>query len=345
MKKILFVLLLFFSVGFSFLHIASLQPTHFPAPQYALPTLSDSSKIELGRLLFYDAALSRDSSISCSSCHSPYNAFAHTDHDLSHGIDNQIGLRNAPALFNLAWQSVFMWDGAIHHIEVQAAAPISHPKEMGSSIAEMVSRLSTSPFYRNEFYAAFGDSLISGEKSLLALSAFQLSLVSSQSKYDKVLQGLDSYTPMEAKGFELFRQHCRSCHVDPLFSTYAFASNQLPVDTSLMDMGRMAITEAKKDSLLFKIPSLRNLSYSYPYMHDGRFVKLRQVLDHYSGRSLQSPEGQKRNLPSFTSNEKTEIIAFLLCLDDLAFVQNKKHQFPKKLLPERREATRMSSKN
>ncbi|MFN9680484.1 MAG: cytochrome-c peroxidase, partial [Bacteroidota bacterium] len=124
-------------------------PAHFPNPTFDFQkTPLDSTKILLGRILFYDPILSKDNSISCASCHSPYNAFAHTDHDLSHGIFDAIGTRNAPALFNLAWQKEFMWDGAINHIDMQALAPISHPGEMGSSINEVVSALNASNAYK-----------------------------------------------------------------------------------------------------------------------------------------------------------------------------------------------------
>jgi len=345
MKKVLLGLILSFSIGFTILSPISLQPAHFPEPHFALPTTADSSKQELGRLLFYDPALSQDSTISCASCHSPYNAFAHTDHDLSHGINDQMGQRNAPALFNLAWHKSFMWDGAIHHIEVQALAPISHPKEMGSSLQELVDRLNASSFYAAAFQNAYGQIDITGEKVLLALASFQLSLVSSHSKYDRVIMGMDSFEPMEAKGFELFKNHCRSCHQDPLFSSFKFASNGLSLDNELMDLGRMGITAKVKDSLKFKIPSLRNLSFSYPYMHDGRFSKLREVLDHYSGRALIDSDGKEISLPPFSSDQKTEMIAFLLCLDDLEFIQNKAHQFPRKRILLRRETIERSSKN
>jgi cytochrome c peroxidase len=155
-------------------------PSHFPNPTFDFQkTPLDSTKILLGRILFYDPILSKDNSISCASCHSPYNAFAHTDHDLSHGIYDAIGTRNAPALFNLAWQKEFMWDGAINHIDMQALAPISHPGEMGSSINEVVSKLNESNAYKDLFQKAFGEKTITGAKVLKALTQFQLTLVSA----------------------------------------------------------------------------------------------------------------------------------------------------------------------
>jgi cytochrome c peroxidase len=294
-------------------------PDHFPNPTFDFQkTPLDSTKILLGRILFYDPILSKDNSISCASCHSPYNAFAHTDHDLSHGIFDAIGTRNAPALFNLAWQKEFMWDGAINHIDMQALAPISHPDEMGSSINEVVSTLNESNAYKDLFQKAFGEKTITGAKVLKALTQFQLTLVSANAKYDKVKMGKDSFTLQENNGYLLFKKNCNTCHREPLFSTYQFANNGLPVDTTLNDFGRWQVTGQTKDSLHFKIPSLRNLSYSYPYMHDGRFKTLREVLNHY----------MEQKIP-LTSNEKADIIAFLLTLNDVDFVFDRNNKYYK----------------
>ena len=282
LKSIVFLTFMFGLMSFSDIKDIRLPyPSHFPNPTFDFQkTPLDSTKILLGRILFYDPILSKDNSISCASCHSPYNAFAHTDHDLSHGIFDAIGTRNAPALFNLAWQKEFMWDGAINHIDMQALAPISHPGEMGSSINEVVSTLNESNAYKDLFQKAFGEKTITGAKVLKALTQFQLTLVSANAKYDKVKMGKDSFTLQENNGYLLFKKNCNTCHQEPLFSTYQFANNGLPVDTTLNDFGRWQVTGQSKDSLHFKIPSLRNLSYSYPYMHDGRFKTLREVLNH-----------------------------------------------------------------
>lgn len=296
-------------------------PDHFPITAYdfrAHPL--DSAKVQLGRRLFYDEILSADGTISCASCHSPYNAFAHTDHDLSHGINDQIGTRNAPALFNLAWSTSFHHDGAHHSIELQPLAPISHPAEMGSSIGDIVRRLSEHAQYRQAFSESFGDSLVTGERVLKALAQFQLTLVSAGAKYDRVQAGKDTFSVQEQKGYQLFQTYCNDCHVEPLFTTGGFARNGLRVDTTLNDFGRMMITALPEDSLLFKIPSLRNLSYTHPYMHDGRFRKLRQVLKHYASRDV-------RPMP-ISANEQSDIVAFLLTLDDRDFVFNRNHGFP-----------------
>lgn len=305
-------------------------PFYFPKPTYNFRSNPlDSNITAMGRILFYDPILSANHSISCASCHSPYNAFAHTDHDLSHGIFDSIGNRNAPALFNLAWQENFMWDGAINHLDMQALAPISHAKEMGSSIDILVKKLNESEGYPSLFYDAFRDSTVTGAKVLKALSQFQLTLVSANAKYDKVIRGEDTFSIQEKNGYQLFKNHCNTCHVEPLFSSYRFENNGLPVDRSLNDFGRWNITHSTIDSLKFKVPSLRNLSFTYPYMHDGRFANLKEVIHHYTnGIKISNTLSHKLKEPiPLTANEKVDLIAFLLALNDKEFVFDKKHQF------------------
>lgn len=314
-----------------FLH----PPSYFPEPVYELSNRHlVAEKIDLGRVLFYDPLLSKDGTISCASCHSPYNAFAHTDHALSHGIHDSIGTRNAPPLFNLAWQSSFMWDGAINHLDMQALAPISHRSEMGESLVHVVEKLQGEKLYRTMFKKAFGDSLITGQRTLKALSQFQLTLVSANSKYDQMRREELIFSQQEEKGYKLFQIHCQSCHQEPLFSTYEFANNGLPVDTFLQDEGKWSITGQPSDSLLFKIPSLRNLKYTHPYMHDGRFRKLREVIEHYtSGIAHSLTLDERLKMPiELSPHDRIDLIAFLMTLDDPNFVFDPKHQYPRNLL-------------
>lgn len=336
MRKNVIILCLFVFIMFSFVLIKDNHffnpPDYFPKPVYNFeqPPL-DSNKIELGRILFYDPILSKDNTISCASCHSPFNAFAHTDHDLSHGIFDSIGNRNAPALFNLAWQKTFMWDGAINHLDMQALAPISHPSEMGSNINEVIKKLNESKAYKALFLNAFQDSTISTSKILKALSQFQLTLVSSNTKYDKVKMGKETFTEQEKNGYQLYKNNCASCHSEPFFSNYNFENNGLPIDPTLNDMGRYVITENENDKRKFKVPSLRNLSFTYPYMHDGRFMTLQEVINHYtSGIEYSETLSLQFNKSiELSSNEKVDLISFLLTLNDKDFVFNKKHQFKK----------------
>ncbi len=331
-----YILFGFIFILFSFISddaVTLLFPENWPKPKHDFKNEPlTKSKVALGRFLFYDPMLSRDSTISCASCHSPYNAFTHVDHNVSHGINDAVGTRNSPALMNLAWHPFFMWDGAIHHIDVQALAPISHPKEMGETLEHVVKKLNQSVWYRAKFFEAFGDSQVTGHRALKALTQFQLTLVSSNAKYDSVQQNKASFTAQEAKGYMIFKKHCNTCHTEPLFSSYQFASNGLEMDTVFQDLGRFAISKNPKDSFLFKIPSLRNIEYSMPYMHDGRFKSLNQVLNNYN-QSKKLIKNYKK-LPSFhlNSNEKVDLMAFLYTLSDKKFVFNKNYEFPRELL-------------
>lgn len=312
-----------------------LSPNYFPKPTYLFNNNPlDNNKIVLGRVLFYDPILSKNNTISCASCHSQYNAFAHTDHALSHGINDKIGNRNAPVLFNLAWQKFFMVDGAINHLDMQALAPISNPSEMNEDIKHVAFKLQQTNLYPKLFYNAFGDSIISGEHLLKAIAQFMLTLVSANSKYDKVVRKETTFSKQEENGYQLFKQHCNICHTEPLFTNMQFENNGLKMDTLLNDFGRYRITKDKNDSLKFKVPTLRNIEFSYPYMHDGRFKKLNDVINHYTNAVQQSNtlsvHLQKRIVLS--DNEKIDLIAFLLTLSDKDFLFNPSFSFPKDIL-------------
>lgn len=306
---------------------------NFPKPNYDFTKNPlDSQKIELGRKLFYDPILSQNNTISCASCHSPFAAFAHNDHDLSHGIYDSIGTRNAPGLFNLAWHTSFMWDGAVNHIEVQALAPLHSRTEMGTSINEVISKLKKDDIYLSLFRKIYKDTSITSERILKSLAQFQLTLVSNNAKYDSVKRNQSKFTNQEENGYKLFKKHCNSCHTEPLFTNQSFANNGLMIDEKLNDKGRMKLTQNSLDSLKFKIPSLRNLSYTFPYMHDGRYPKLYQVLNHYS-RDIKKVNYIDSRLivgVTLTENEKVDLIAFLLTLNDVNFIKNPKFQFPRK---------------
>jgi len=305
--------------------------TEWPSKVYK----TDSTHIDelqfLGKVLFYDPILSLDSSTSCSSCHSPFNAFAHTDHALSHGIDNKLGFRNAPALFNLAYQPYFMWDGAINHLDMQSLAPITNPDEMHETIGHVVEKLYSQKFYRTLYYQAFNDSVISGTRTLKAIAAFLASIESKNAKYDLVMNGETEFTQQEKNGFELFSNHCASCHTPPLFTNYAFESNGLMPDTALNDGGRIRQTKQTNDSIKFKVPTLRNIEYTFPYMHDGRYKSLTEVMNHYSNSTNKNTflNPKLKSIYKLSSNEKVDIIAFLLTLSDKQFLFDKRYAYPK----------------
>jgi cytochrome c peroxidase len=308
-------------------------PDGWPTPAYDFKKNPlDEKKIEIGRRLFYDPTLSKDSTISCNSCHLQYTAFTHVDHSLSHGIANRIGTRNSPALMNLAWAKEFMWDGAVNHLDVQALAPISNPDEMDEDIAHVLKKLQATKTYPALFYEAYGDSVITGEHMLKCISQFMLTMVSANSKYDKVRRGEDTFTVREAKGYAIFQKNCAACHTEPLFTNMQFENNGLPVDDSLKDIGKMKITRKSQDSLKFKVPTLRNIEFSQPYMHDGRFKTLNQVLNYYIMGVSHSPTLNPRLQKGIylSNNEKVELISFLLTLTDKEFLYNTKFSYTKK---------------
>jgi cytochrome c peroxidase len=307
-------------------------PKNWPKPVYNFKNNPLSKeKVFLGRNLFYDPILSRDNSISCASCHSPYNAFTHVDHNVSHGIEDRIGTRNSPTLMNLAWHKSFMWEGAINHLDMQALSPISHPDEMDEKIENVILKINQTKKYKTLFFNAFGDSTATGEKALKAISQFMLTLISANSKYDLVKQHKAKFTSQEQNGYKLFQKHCASCHQEPLFTNLKFENNGLKIDPKIKDWGRMKITNNPQDSLKFKVPTLRNIEFSFPYMHDGRFKKLNQVLNHYTNEVQYSPTLSQALTKSIklNSNDKVDVIAFLLTLSDREFLFNQAYGFPK----------------
>jgi cytochrome c peroxidase len=310
----------------------------FPMPRVEWPKKfynarafqEDSMCIQLGRALFYDPILSRDSSVSCASCHSSFVAFTHVDHKVSHGIDDRTGRRNAPALMNLAWSPSFMWDGAVNHLDMQPLAPITNPLEMDEKLPNLFLKLQSSSMYRRLFKEVYGDELITTERFLIAMAAFLITLESNRSKYDAVNRGEALFTEQELRGYNLFKQQCNTCHTEPLFTNYSFKSNGISMNED--DIGRAEVTGIPADSNLFKVPTLRNISYSRPYMHDGRFAKLSDVVKHYAEGSFSSKASpEMKQVKPMTEMERIDLTSFLLTLTDSAFVFDKRFQYPFKL--------------
>jgi cytochrome c peroxidase len=330
-RFILPIFVFFISIIYAFDALKT-TPTPFVIPEGWAKPVYDFSKnpltkqgFELGRHLFYDPILSRDNTISCASCHLQATGFTHVDHELSHGIDGKIGNRNSMTIMNVAWSKSFMWDGGVNHLDMQPLAPLSNAVEMDENLGNVVKKLNASTRYKTLFSNAFGDSVVTSQRMLLAFSQFILQLNSYNSKYDKYVRkevGGELNT-QEINGLQLFRTHCASCHTEPLFTNNGFEKNGLPMDATLNDFGRMNVTHNAADSLKFKVPTLRNIQFTFPYMHDGRFKKLRDVLNHYATTDkLKTPI-------ALNSNEKTDIIAFLLTLTDNEFLFDKRFGFPR----------------
>jgi cytochrome c peroxidase len=327
-------------------------PSNFPKPIYPI----DSNPVtqagfDLGKNLFYDGILSRDSTIACGECHRQTYAFSHHMHDLSHGIEGRIGLRNAQPLQNLAWRERFQWDGKAATLDTQPILPIEHPDEMDDKLDNVVAKLSKHQGYKNMFKAAFGTEQITAERMLKALSQFMLSLVSANAKYDKYQRkeaGVN-LTADELEGMSLFESKgCKSCHAGQLFSDESFRSLGLsrfertkvdyidgkPVLSIVVDEGRYRVTGIVTDRFRFKVPSLRNVAASPPYMHDGRFAKLQEVLDFYDAGMQEVPnldpifrKNARLGIP-MSAEEKRKIIAFLNTLTDETFLKDKRFAEP-----------------
>jgi len=306
-------------------------PKGFPPIQYDLRhNKITPERFTLGRRLFYDPILSKDSSISCSFCHQRIAAFAHIDHSLSHGINGLIGKRNVPAIQNMIWSTSFMWDGGVNNLDVQPINPISNPLEMNESLASVISKLQHNKQYAALFKEAWGKDSVTSQQLLKSLAQFTALMISANSRYDKYTRGEETFTASEINGLKLFRANCESCHKEPLFTDNSFRNNGLPMDTSLRDSGREAITGLESDYMKFKVPSLRNVVLTYPYMHDGRFHNLQQVLNHYTlhmapGKTLDPALARGISL---NEQEKADVIAFLKTLTDKDFVYDRRFADP-----------------
>lgn len=307
------------------------KPPHFPEPTYTFsenPVTEEGFK--LGKRLFGDPALSRDNTVACNNCHVKAVAFADPQHALSLGVEERQGIRNAPGIANMAFMKEFMWDGGVHHLDFAPPNAIENPLEMDEKMARVVWKLNRHSAYPGLFREAFPDlgDTITSPFLLHALSQYQTMLVSATSKYDYYRMGKGELNAGELEGYQLFNEKCATCHSGELFTDQSYRNNGL--DTVFADEGRARITEIAADLGKFKVPSLRNVALTSPYMHDGRIKTLEEVLDHYDGDVKTSatldPELQKNGILGIplTSEEKMRIIQFLKTLTDYEFIQDER---------------------
>lgn len=324
-------------------------PALFPAPP-AQPAdnLLTVEGVELGRHLFYEKALSVDNSKSCGSCHQQSKAF--TDGlARAEGVGGAQHARSAMPLQNLLWEPKLTWDGASTSLEQQARTPIENAVELHQSLGAGVARLQHLGQYPPMFGRAFGTSKITEENTLKALAQFERTLISSHSRYDRYRRGERTLLSAdEVAGLQLFTIHpngrlcggnCSDCHGGELQTDHNFRNNGL--DATFADLGLSKLTGQATDNGKFRVPSLRNIALTAPYMHDGRFTTLADVLDHYNEHvqfssptldplllnTTNDPAQQSRNL-QLTTTEKAQIISFLKTLTDDDFVQDKRFAAP-----------------
>jgi len=300
-------------------------PPGFPQPTYNFSAnpLTEEGFL-LGRKLFYDGKLSSTGNVYCGSCHQPVAAFTTFDHDRSHGINGNHTLRNAPGIFNMAWYPYFNQDGNTNSLWKLYENHITHPKEMGETIGNVLNKLQTDTSYKKMFHAAFGTETIDANRMYKALDQFVISLVSADTKYDKVMQGKQSFTTTEQSGFNTFQSKCTSCHSGALFTDFSFRNIGLGVDPALTDYGRMRVTNKPSDSIKFRVPSLRNLEFTSYYMHDGRINFPRNVLKFYQTGVNQSAtlDPLLTNGIQLTQTEEDNLVEFLRTLSDSTFLNN-----------------------
>lgn len=302
-------------------------PAGFPKLPQPENNRLTQARIDLGKKLFFDKKLSRNNEIACGNCHLQEKAFSDPN-QFSKGVENKLGVRNAPPLFNMAWNTSFFWDGGVPTLEQQAIGPITNPLEMNTTLGEVVSKIAKDENYIAMFKAAY-DTVPSSGYLTKAIASFMRSLVSSESRYDKYSRGDTAvYNESEKRGYKLFFGEdlfCHHCHIGYNFTTYQFANNGSK--DVYKDVGRMLITKNKFDEGKFKIPSLRNILVTAPYMHDGSFKTLEEVILNYakggSGHANQDPTIVKFNI---TDEQIKDLIAFLNTLTDEKFLTNSKYK-------------------
>ena len=308
-------------------------PSNFPDVVYDISTNPiTEAGFELGKKLFYDGKLSANNAIPCAFCHEQAFAFTHHGHNLSHGVNGGIGFRNSQPIQNMAFQRDFMWDGAASHLDMQPIIPITSELEMGESLKNVIEKLKADSYYKKQFALAFEDGEISTSNMFKALSQFMVMMVSSNSKYDKYVRNEGvSLSTTEQDGLNTFKNKCASCHATDLFTDQSYRNNGLSINPRLNDKGRFMVLESLGDLYKFKVPSLRNIEFTFPYMHDGRFDTLDAVLEFYDSGMVDNGNvdpSLKRADGSFgialSSYEKESIIAFLKTLTDNEFINDKR---------------------
>lgn len=329
-------------------------PSWFPPMAIPADNPMTVEGIDLGRKLFYDPILSGDSTQACASCHNIQMAFTDNGKQFSTGIDGSVGTRNAMALMNLGWANFgFFWDGSALTLEDQALIPVTNPVEMKNTWENAIAALQAHSEYPKLFKKAFGTDQITKELVAKAMAQFERTLISGNSKFDKAFFGgnISLLTAEEINGFQLFLGesdpangiiggdcfHCHGSDGNPLFTIHSFANNGLDAVSGyydFIDLGRGAITGDSLDNGKFKVPTLRNIALTAPYMHDGRFSTLADVINNYDANPKQSPNldpNIAKHAPlglKLSTQQKNDIIAFLHTLTDTAFVNNPKFKNP-----------------
>ncbi len=327
-------------------YVLDLVNSTLPAPNLPADNPLTKAKVELGRMLFYETMLSSDNAVSCASCHIQGDGFSDRN-QFSVGVGGATGGRQAMAIFNMAWHdNQFFWDGRADLLRDQSLGPIENPLEMNETLDNVIKKLYTSQIYKNQFMRAFGDFEITSEKMSFAMEAFMMSIISDDSKYDKFLMGEVTLTESEERGRVLFfadynpffpelsGADCAHCHAGNNFENDLYMNNGLDTDAQFVDLGREDATADLADRAKFKVTSLRNIAITGPYMHDGRFETLEQVINHYN-TSIQSSStvdpailGTQSTGLMLDAQEQEDLLNFLHTLTDYTYLNNPDYSTP-----------------
>jgi len=309
-------------------------------PPLILPTDNPLSKegVELGRILFYDPFLSGDGTQSCGSCHNPDFGFTDNGNRFSEGIRGDLGDRNSMPLFNLMWSNSLFWDSRAETLRHLALMPIENPIEMDQEIGPLIERLNEHNDYKQQFKTVFGIDQIDSTHLAMALEQFLLTIISDNSKFDRVNRGQAKLTEQEQRGFDKLKvKGCFNCHSTTLF--HDNKSHNTGLDAGIKDKGLGGHNGQSTDLGKFRTPSLRNIMLTAPYMHDGRFSTIEEVLDFYdTDVHINAPNvtGETQRFLSIgmrnrlTPIEQEEIIAFLHALTDQQMVDDPRFSDPSK---------------
>ncbi|MGB1481128.1 MAG: cytochrome-c peroxidase [Flavobacteriales bacterium] len=322
------------------------HPSHVVPPMLPLDNPLTEAKVALGRMLFHETSLSGDGTMSCATCHLQSAAMTDTA-QLSVGIRGLEGHRNAMSVFNMAWNNNgFFWDGRAELLRDQSLMPIQDSLEMDETLEDAAAKVAELDAYQDAFVRAFGDEEVTATRMSLAMEQFMLTITSFQSKYDRYLGGEEVLTESELRGLELFTTEyneffpeysgadCQHCHGGPNFSNNQYMNNGLDEEGDWGDEGRMLVTGLPGDRGKFKVTSLRNIALTAPYMHDGRFNTLEEVIDHYD-HGLKPSSTLDPALAAtmstglmLTEQDKLDLLAFLHCLTDESLAENEAFSSP-----------------
>jgi len=315
-----------------------------PDPPIPPDNLLTKAKVKLGKMLFYEKKLSKDLTQACADCHLQKDAF--TDiRPFSIGVEKLEGKRNAMPIFNLVYHTNgFFWDGRAPLLRDQALKPIQDPLEMNETLPNAIAKIQNEKIYQDQFIRAFGSDSVDALKISLAIEQFIISIVSHDSKYDRYLKGTATFTAEEERGRDLFFKEydpinnikggeCFHCHSGFNFTNNEFMNNGLDAETNFKDLGRFNVTNQASDKASFKVPSLRNIEFTAPYMHDSRFKTLEEVVTHYNSHVKQSSTSNillQNNLNglNLSTQDISDLISFLKTLSDYTYLNNSEYKSP-----------------